>query len=250
MILKWKTRDIGARIGRLSVETILSWFMKISFIGIVPYLIHKGNRLLDAGQIEPARDSFVVAGGAIVAFIVSLTPSLIERSAQITLPWIVDFMITLVLYLHVALGGAVGLYYMDLYIPYDKVLHFFSTIMISVLAFMIVFTLYYTRRIRLNFFFLGLLIVMTAMTLGSIWEILEFTLDKLAGSRSQGGLDDTMMDIIMDFFGGTITAVCGSFYAKYSKPRHLRKFAIPIAQLFGYIPRRRAFSGKTNIDIE
>jgi len=239
MILRWQSRDIGSRLGRLSVETILSWFMKLSFAGIAPYLVMKGMRLMEAGQVSQARDSFVVAGGAVIALIISLVPSLISRSAQITLPWLVDFVITLVLYLHVAIGGAAGFYYKELPLPYDKLLHFFSSAMISLLAFMFVFTLYYTRRIRLSFAFMAVFIVLASIGLGGIWEILEWSLDKLAGTRAQEGLDDTMMDMILDLLGGIIAAVGGTLYAMYSKPRHQRRIAIPLAQLFGYLPKPR-----------
>ncbi|GEM_PF-603107 len=230
-------RGIGARLGRLSLETILSWFMKLSLAGIVPYLIIKGLGLLEAGRYPEAKESFVVAGAAVIALFISLAPSLISRSAQITLPWLVDFVITLVLYLHVALGGAMGLYYVELPLPYDKVLHLFSTVMISVLAFMFVFTLYYTRRIRLSLTFMAIFIIMVAMGLGGIWEILEWSLDKVAGTSAQTGLDDTMIDMILDLCGGTIAAIGGTLYARWSKPKHQRRFAVPLAQLFGYLPR-------------
>jgi len=236
-MMRWHHRTLGARLGRLSLETLISWFMKLSFAGIVPYLIIKGNRLLEAGQISQARDSYVIAGGAVLALIISLAPSLIARSAHITLPWIVDFVITLVLYLHVAVGGAMGFYKLDLPLPYDKVLHLFSSVMISALAFMFVFTLYYTRRIRLSLVSMAIFIVMVAIGLGGIWEILEWSLDKIAGTKAQAGLDDTMVDMILDLGGGIIAAIGGTLYVRWSKPRHQRRIAVPLAQLFGYLPR-------------
>lgn len=240
--MRWSRRGIGARLGRLSLDVALSWFMKIWFVGLVPYLIIRGQRYFEAGQYSQAKDSFVIAGGAVIALLISLTPSLIARSTLITLPWEMDFFITLVLYLHVALGGAMGLYDMRLPLPFDKLLHFFSTIMISFLAFMIIFTLYYTRKIRLSFIWMAISIVTAALALGAFWEILEYSLDKIAGTRAQAGLDDTMLDLIMDFFGGILAAIGGTLYARFSKPKHKRRIAIPLAQLFGYLPRPGAES--------
>lgn len=238
MLLRWDRRSFGARLGRITIDTLLSWFMKLSFVGAVPYLLIQGDRFFEAGMYSQARDSYVVAGGAVIALLISLTPGIIARSAQINLPWLVDFVITLVLYLHVLWGGAAGLYYReDLPIPFDKVLHLFSSAMISLLAFMFVFTLYYTKKIRLSFTFMGVFIVLIAVSLGAIWEIMEWSLDKAFGTAAQAGLDDTMIDMIMNAMGGVIAAIGGTLYAKWSKPRHQRRFAIPIAQLLGYLPK-------------
>jgi len=236
--MRWQEQSVRARFGRLSVETVLSWFMKLSFAAIIPYLVVEGRNHLEAGHVEMARDSFVVAGGAALALVISLTPSILSRSAHITLPWEVDFIITLALYLHVAVGGAMGFYQKALPIPYDKFLHFVSTAMISVLAFMFVFTLYYTRRLRLSFVFMVVFILMTALGLGAFWEILEYGLDKIAGTKAQLGLDDTMTDLILDLCGGIIVAVGGTLYARRAKPRHQRRIAMPMAQLLGYLPLR------------
>ncbi len=232
----WQKRSVRARFGRLSVETVLSWFMKLSFVAIIPYLIIEGHDYLEAGKVELARDSFVSAGGAFLALLISLAPSYLSRSAQITLPWEVDFIITLVLYLHVAVGSAMGFYHKELIIPYDKFLHFLSTAMISLLAFMFVFTLYYTRRLRLSFLFMVVFIILTALGLGAFWEILEYGLDKIAGTKAQLDLDDTMTDLILDFLGGVIVAIGGTIYARRAKPRHQRRIAMPMAQLLGYLP--------------
>lgn len=241
----WQKRTIRDRFGRLSVETALSWFMKLSFVAIIPYLIIEGRGYLEAGKVEMARDSFVVAGGAALALLISLAPSYLSRSAHITLPWEVDFVITLVLYLHVAVGGAMGFYYREFIIPYDKLLHFLSTAMISGLAFMFVFTLYYTRRLRLSFVFMVVFILLTALGLGAFWEILEYGLDKIAGTRAQLGLDDTMTDLILDFCGGIIVAIGGTIYARRAKPRHQRRIAMPMAQLLGYLPLGKSRSGES-----
>jgi signal transduction histidine kinase len=235
----WSKSGIGARLGRLSLDVVVSWFMKLWLIGLVPYLVMRGLHFYDAGNYFEAKDSFVIAGGAIIAFLVSLAPSFLARNTHITLPWELDFFVTLLLYLHVALGGAAGWYYTNWTIPYDKVLHLFGSVMIALLAFMFIFTLYYTRRIRLSYTWLFIFIVTAAMALGAIWEILEFGLDQIVGSNAQSGLEDTMWDMIMDLSGGFLAAILGTLYARYSKPKHQRRIAIPIAQLLGHLPAPR-----------
>jgi len=185
---------------------------------------------------EVAAGQYAIAFGVFITLIVSLMPAILSRSLYINLPWEIDFFVTVVIFAHAFLGYFVGLYRL---IPYfDKVLHFASTVIISMLSFMIIYSFYLIGRVRLSYGFLFLFIILTALGLGGLWEIIEFAVDQIFVMDMQNGLEDTMYDLIFDMMGGIVAAGIGYLYIKYSKPAYRRRFAIPISQLFGYLSRR------------
>jgi len=213
--------SIIQRIKQFNLETVISLILKLLLLTTIPLEIRNGE--------------YAVALGVLIIFFVSLLPSILSRSLHINLPWEIDLSITLVVFAHAFLGSFLGWYHR---VPFfDKVLHFGSTAMISILSFMIYYTFYFIGRIRLSHGFLFFSIVLTALGLGAFWEIIEFAIDKMLGMRMQPGLDDTMFDLIMDTCGGIAAAIAGYFYIKYSKPAHRRRFAIPISQMFGFLTR-------------
>lgn len=101
---------------------------------------------------------------------------------------------------------------------YDLLLHFASGILLVLLA-DYVYTLLLHRHkdysipnvIRLGF--CGLASIASA----AVWEIWEYTGDQLLGLQSQGGLDDTMTDIIAGSIGAVLGVLALWFIIKKSK---------------------------------
>jgi hypothetical protein len=54
------------------------------------------------------------------------------------------------------------------------------------------------------------------MAIGAFWEIYEYLMDTFFGSYLtkllQHGLDDTMIDLIIDLLGGIVVAAFGTWY--------------------------------------
>lgn len=201
----------------ISISSGISWFMKILMIGMLPYVIYIGDYL------------FAVA--AVVAVTLSIVPSIVERNYRITLPFELDFLITLLIFLHTFFGEWMR-FYEKVWI-WDKILHIYGTAVISILAFMIVYTLHYTRKIRITLPLVGLFTIAFAMAVGALWEIGEFIIDKAFNKDTQNGLDNTMWDIINDFIGGIFIAVIGIIYIKYSKPDERKRLTKPLGEVFG-----------------
>ncbi|MFA7072688.1 MAG: hypothetical protein WC138_09305, partial [Methanoculleus sp.] len=68
--------------------------------------------------------------GGVLALGLTLVPAIVTRRGNITLPWEINLLVALSLYLHVA-GGVRGFY--EIYYPYyDKVAHLISGITVSV----------------------------------------------------------------------------------------------------------------------
>ncbi len=223
MQLKYESRK---PLSEISINASISWILKVSMLLLIPYAIYYGK--------------YIEAGSITVSIVVSLLPSILARSYQITLPWEIDLLITVALYLHVGLGSTFEFY--EKYRFYDKFLHFVNTAIICILAFILVFSLHFTGRVNLNYFYMSFFIFIFALAMGSLWEIGEFFFDKIFGTKTQDSLEDTMWDLILDGFGGIFIGMLGYFYAKYSKPQHKRKVAAPVRELIkkGWFRKERA----------
>ena len=201
----------------ISISTALSWLMKFIMMGMLPYAVYKGRYL------------FAAATG--VAIILSLLPSIVEKSYRVTLPFELDLLITMMIFLHTFFGEWLKFY--DRIWLWDKILHIYGTGVIAMLAFMIVYTLHYTKKIRLTLPLVGLFTIIFAMAVGGFWEIGEFALDKLFSIDTQNGLDNTMWDLVNDLIGGTFIAAMGIVYIKYSKPDERKRLTRPLGEVFG-----------------
>src|SRR3972149_563683 len=201
----------------LSLTAGLSWFMKLLMVLLLPVELYKGDYLFSILLV--------------FSVILSLIPSLVERSYRVTLPFELDLLITLSIFLNTFMGEGMNFY--QRVRLYDKVLHIYGSAVVGLLAFVVVYTLNYTRKVRLSLPFIGFFTFTFAMAMGGIWEIMEFAVDSLFGKTTQNGLADTMWDLINDFVGGVITAAIGMLYVKYSTPDTRKRLAMPLGEVLG-----------------
>ena len=124
----------------LALHTFLAWFLKISILALIPYLIIKGDYL------------FTFA--AIIAFILTIIPSILQRTYKVHLPWEMDLIISLVIYLHTFCGEI--LYFYEKIPIWDDIMHFTGTAVIAILAFMVVYTFHFTGKLKLTLPFIFL----------------------------------------------------------------------------------------------
>ncbi|MEK7774151.1 MAG: hypothetical protein AAB307_07350 [Deltaproteobacteria bacterium] len=201
----------------LPVSSALSWLMKLLMVCLLPYELYNGQ--------------YLFAMGVVAAVVLSLIPSIVQRNYRITLPFELDLLITLSLFLHTFMGEGLD-FYQRVWL-WDKFLHVYGTAVIAMLAFLTTYTLHYTKKVRLSVPFVGFLTVIFAMAVGGLWEIGEFSLDGIFGTHTQDGLADTMWDMINDLVGGFIIAVLGMVYVKYSRPETRKRLAKPMGEVFG-----------------
>ncbi len=153
----------------------------------------------------------MAAIGVLVALILSLLPSLIEHSREVTLPWPVDFSITLALFLHIA-GVSFNIYHDPDYWWFDLAAHFLGTVAIALLAFLFVYTLNFTGKIKMSIPLVGFFTFMIALAIGALWEIGEFSFDKIFKTNTLGDIVDTITDLQFDALGGVCVALFGMWY--------------------------------------
>lgn len=66
---------------------------------------------------------------------------------------------------------------------------------------------------------LGIYLFSMSVALGALWEIVEFGMDQLFGTREQDDLFDTMIDLIADVVGAAIGAAAAALATRYGR-RH------------------------------
>jgi uncharacterized membrane protein YjdF len=183
----------------------LAYFMQFLILVSIVYSAYKG-------------DYFFTTIGVLVFFI-TLIPYLVEREWYITLPWEINFLIVLALYLHFS-GHVLGLY--DIFYPYyDKIAHFISAFTIATLGFVMVLLLHRYSKIECTRMMVILFIIVFTMAIGAWWEIYEWLFDSIFGTALQHGLDDTMLDLLFDFCGALVFSPIGLFYLTHLTVREI-----------------------------
>ena len=181
--------------------------------GVYIALAMQGFILLEGIYGLSIRDPSIIVT-SFVGFFMTCIPYLIGRRIQVTLPWEVNFLIAFAVFLHVA-GYSQHLYIL-LYPFYDKFAHFVSSITVAVLAFVSILLINRFSCTKLHRWQIFFYIVIFTMAIGAFWEIYEYLMDTFFGAyltkSLQQGLDDTMIDLILDLLGGVVIGFFGAWY--------------------------------------
>jgi hypothetical protein len=144
--------------------------------------------------------------GCILAIIVSFIPTILKRNYQITLPLILEILITLSLLLHVG-GGLLGAYNIP---NYDTLTHFISSFLVAFLAFVIIYILHvYWDGLIMDKYAMAFLVIITTISMGVVWEFNEWITDLIFKTTEQWGYTDTIKDLFIDTMAGIIMAIIG-----------------------------------------
>jgi uncharacterized membrane protein YjdF len=155
----------------------------------------------------------------IAIILVVLSPMLLRHRLPVNIP--AEFQIVAIVFVFAALFlGEVRSYYERIW-WWDIVLHASSGLLLGLVGFLLVYVLNENERIDLHMRprFVALFAFLFAVAGGALWEIFEFSMDQLAGTRMQkpmlgddSGLTDTMWDLIVDTLGALIIAGVGWWY--------------------------------------
>ena len=158
---------------------------------------------------------------AAFAFFLTLAPSFATRNMRFCLPWGVNLLIAVSLYLHVM--GYTGGYYAAL-AYYDKLAHLVSSATVALIVFSLMVLAGHRGDVRLTTPAVVASILIATLAAGALWEIYEFAVDQIFGTSLQLGNTDTMWDLIMDLIGAAIVAGFAAF-ALAREDRFTRIFA-------------------------
>jgi hypothetical protein len=135
----------------------------------------------------------------------TLVPTLLRRALDISIPYFLEFLLFLALLLHVG-GGALGLY--DMFWTWDLVTHFVSTFMLAFIGIILVVLVNsHMDLFEMTPARIFMVTMVIAMSLGLLWEGMEWAADRLFDIRAQDGLADTLLDLVMDAVGGVAAAL-------------------------------------------
>lgn len=170
-----------------------------------------------------------VATGFIALGVLALTyvANVIERRYRIEIPLELEVFMALFLVASLFLGEVGGFY--GRFWWWDLFLHASSAIVFGFVGFLILYVLYYQRKLETSPLIIAIFSFSFAMMIGAVWEIFEFSMDRLFGFNMQrGSLQDTMSDLIVDALGGLLTAGIGYSYINKQRGsllhRVVRKF--------------------------
>lgn len=149
----------------------------------------------------------------------TLIPAIRAHRMDAGVPLEIELVLLWFMVTDMTFGNLLGLYRLTYY---DKVLHVSSSILVALLGFLAIYVFHMTHGTRFRPWLDSVAILMVTLGIGAAWEIAEYGVDRLFARSTQGApnlsaLDDTMVDLVMDAIGGTIGAVLGPLYIRYSK---------------------------------
>ena len=184
------------------VNLTLSWLLKIFlvFAGIIAIFFQDWNNL------------FLSA----LALVLSFLPNIIEKRLKVVFP--AQFEVTIVFFIYASLYlGEVHLFYQKFW-WWDLFLHFLSGIIMAIIGFALVNILNKHKSLNINPLLVVIFSFCFSLSIGVLWELLEFFADLALGINMQkSGLVDTMTDIVLDILGALAVSIFGYIHLKNPK---------------------------------
>jgi len=150
-----------------------------------------------------------------------IAPTLFRRKLDVDIP--VEFHITAVVFIFAALYlGEIQSFYLRFW-WWDIALHATAGLLMGIVGFLLVYLLNASTRVELHLTpgFIAMFAFLYAVTIGTLWEIFEFSMDQFFGLNMQkpmlgdsSGLTDTMWDMIVNAIGACIISTVGWRYLK------------------------------------
>ncbi len=200
----------------IKLNDVISWIVR----GLLVFAF------IEAVVYERYENLFII----VLTFIMTFYPAILENKLRVYLPSSLQVVITLFIFASQFLGELKDFYYKISW--WDEMLHFISGSILGIIGYMFVYFLNkkHIKETKLSPFFVTMFAFCFALTMGVIWEIFEFTADRLLNLNMQkfrlpgeDGLVDTMTDLIVDAIGALIVTTIGYIYMKDKKKILSRK---------------------------
>lgn len=171
----------------------------------------------------------------------------IEQRYNIDIPLEIEVYMAVFMVGAVSLGEAGDFY--ERFWWWDLLLHFSSAMVFGLVGFMILYVLYYQKKLQTSPFIIAVFTFSFALAIGAAWEIFEFSVDQLFGLNTQrSGLRDTMTDLIVDALGGLLTAGVGYSYIKNQHGSWLRHLVTKFLRNNPQFGRRRRRGARSSLE--
>ncbi|MBS0565094.1 MAG: hypothetical protein JSR87_11655 [Proteobacteria bacterium] len=150
---------------------------------------------------------------ALATLALSFVPVLAEQRLGIDLP--VRFVAAIVIFTFATIFLGEEMDFYNRYWWWDIILHGGSAVGFGLIGFLFMFTLFNGDRYAAPAWAVAFMGFCFAVMIGAVWEIFEFSMDRIFGANMQkSGLLDTMGDLIVDCIGASIGAFAGFLFLK------------------------------------
>ena len=160
--------DCSVPAGRWEIRT--AWVLRLLIVGTAVAHVAQGRYL------------YALLCVVVIALLVA--PPLLARSSRANVPIELELLALWGAVGDMTLGRLAGLYGGTVW--FDKVLHFGNSVLIGIVAFLFVYALHVTGRLRTSVGVDGLVILLLALGIGALWEIAEYVADLVFGEGAQG----------------------------------------------------------------
>ncbi len=181
------------------------------------------------------KGEWLIAFVSIFALLVMILPFIIAKNSfHLVLPVEFEFVIVVFIYASLFLGEVGGYY--DRFWWWDTVLHGGVGFAMAFAGFLYLFILYKNRLLNLSPWLFALFSFSFSMALGAMWEIFEFSMDTFLGmnmQRTETGVVDTMLDLIVNAIGAFIASLLAYEFIrqeKSGKREHSKLFRILVSK--------------------
>lgn len=150
---------------------------------------------------------------ALATLALSFAPILVARWAEIDVP--PSFLTAIVIFVGATLFMGEVLDFYTRFWWWDIAMHGGSAIGFGLIGFVAVFMMFQGDRYAAPHWAIAVFAFAFALSIGTLWEILEFSMDRTVGTNMQkSGLMDTMTDLIVNTIGAALGAASGFAYLK------------------------------------
>lgn len=146
---------------------------------------------------------FIYAFETLFILFIILLYSHFEKQKKIYIDNYIKILVTLDIFAHIYIGELLNIY--DNSFVFDKCLHLFGTFGFTLLAYALLRNTVYNGIGSKMFKFI--LIASVGITIGTLFEMVEFTCDTFLGTYSQKGLLDTDLDMLFNIIGSSLAAL-------------------------------------------
>ncbi len=204
------------------LRRFLYYVILLSFLLPIAYLVTAIILYDPAVATRPRADYSLMLLQCVLGVVVIHIPAVFTHKWRIDIPAVLHIMYMVFLYCAIFLGEIASFYYR---VPHwDDILHAMSSVMTGFFAYMLIAILNHEIKLRmaLSPVFVAMFAFCFSVTIGTVWEIYEFTADYMLGLNmqkfvtatgevlvGQAALADTMKDLIVDSLGAAAASLFG-----------------------------------------
>ena len=151
---------------------------------------------------------------SLIGFVITFIPSVLGKIVGRKIPAEFELIVILFIYGILFLAEVRGLF--D-FLWWDVVLNLLASIALGLVGITIAYVLQKEEVMDASPFVIVFLAFCFSFAVGGLWEIFEYSLDGLLGTTLQKGMQDTMMDLVVNAIGAFFVSLVGFFYIRKGK---------------------------------